>query len=43
LPGGTCTHWKAPPLHGARQKRSFAYSPMISNAILPVARLIMVA
>ena len=20
LPGGACTHWKAPPLHGARQK-----------------------
>jgi hypothetical protein len=23
MPGGACTHWKAPPLHGARQKRSF--------------------
>src|SRR3982074_551875 len=23
LPGGACTHWKAPPLHGARQIRSF--------------------
>ena len=22
LPGGTCTHWKAPPLHGAHVKRS---------------------
>jgi hypothetical protein len=22
LPGGTGTHWKAPPLHGARQKRT---------------------
>ena len=22
-PGGTCTHWKAPPSHGARKKRSF--------------------
>src|SRR5882757_3312733 len=20
LPGGTCTHWKAPPFHGARHK-----------------------
>src|SRR5712664_2371074 len=20
LPGGPCTHWKAPPFHGARQK-----------------------
>ena len=24
LPGGACTHWKAPPLHGARQKRPIA-------------------
>ena len=23
-PGGACTHWKAPPLHGARQMRAFA-------------------
>src|SRR5437764_8838142 len=22
LPGGPCTHWKAPPFHGARQKRT---------------------
>src|SRR4051812_36394353 len=22
-PGGACTHWKAPPLHRARRKRSF--------------------
>src|SRR5215475_14887855 len=22
-PGGTCTHWKAPPCHGARHKRTF--------------------
>src|ERR1700761_394210 len=22
-PGGTCTHWKAPPSHGARKLRSF--------------------
>jgi hypothetical protein len=22
LPGGTCTHWKAPPFHGARQNRT---------------------
>jgi hypothetical protein len=22
LPGGACTHWKAPPLHGARQKQT---------------------
>src|SRR3954451_4672187 len=23
-PGGACTHWKAPPLHGARRSRPFA-------------------
>src|SRR5450631_1994223 len=23
LPGGACTHWKAPPFHGARHKRPF--------------------
>jgi hypothetical protein len=23
LPGGACTHWKAPPLHGAHPKRTF--------------------
>ena len=23
LPGGPCTHWKAPPLHGARHQLSF--------------------
>ena len=23
-PGGACTHWKAPPSHGARKQRSFA-------------------
>ena len=23
LPGGTCTHWKAPPYHGARRKHQF--------------------
>jgi hypothetical protein len=22
LPGGACTHWKAPPFHGARQFRT---------------------
>src|SRR6266850_6403877 len=22
LPGGACTHWKAPPCHGARQKQT---------------------
>src|SRR3979411_1840390 len=28
LPGGTCTHWKAPSLHGARQKRPSACLPV---------------
>src|ERR1700746_443909 len=23
-PGGACTHWKAPPCHGARGKRTFS-------------------
>jgi len=23
LPGGICTHWKAPPLHGAHPNRTF--------------------
>ena len=31
LPGGPCTHWKAPPCHGARQKRK---SPFIIRPIL---------
>src|ERR1019366_8521350 len=22
-PGGTCTHWKAPPLHGSHPKQTF--------------------
>jgi hypothetical protein len=26
LPGGACTHWKAPPYHGARQKQPMAIS-----------------
>jgi class 3 adenylate cyclase len=25
LPGGACTHWKAPPLHGARQLQTFRF------------------
>src|SRR6266851_7820346 len=27
LPGGACTHWKAPPFHGARQERSLVFAP----------------
>ena len=30
LPGGICTHWKAPPFHGARRKRTFAGDPELS-------------
>jgi hypothetical protein len=30
LPGGVCTHWKAPPLHGARQKRTSANLAILS-------------
>src|SRR6201981_1773591 len=26
-PGGACTHWKAPPFHGARRKRPFRLRP----------------
>ena len=26
-PGGACTHWKAPPFHGARRKQPFAGPP----------------
>src|SRR5450631_810092 len=28
LPGGACTHWKAPPFHGARHRRSFQELPL---------------
>src|SRR5260370_12321176 len=33
LPGGVCTHWKAPPLHGARQQRK-----SLSHSITASAR-----
>src|SRR6266404_2352975 len=33
LPDGICTHWKAPPLHGARQEQTFTVS------LLSVARV----
>src|SRR5208282_1844164 len=32
-PGGTCTHWKAPPSHGARKYRPFADG--LSNGSCP--------
>jgi len=31
-PGGACTHWKAPPCHGAHPKR-----PFITALIVPAA------
>ena len=39
LPGGICTHWKAPPFHGARQKRSFRCMTQI-NELYPRRRLL---
>ena len=30
LPGGACTHWKAPPSHGAHPKRTHAPQQMVS-------------
>lgn len=39
LPGGTCTHWRAPPCHGAHPKQTFTSSLRAScgslAAILP--------
>jgi hypothetical protein len=35
-PGGACTHWKAPPWHGARRKRLFEVAEP-SNAIAGTA------
>src|SRR5271156_1573534 len=32
-PGGACTHWKAPPSHGARKKRSFA-DPLLKTTFI---------
>src|SRR6516165_7678460 len=31
-PGGPCTHWKAPPCHGARGLRSFLRHPSLAQA-----------
>ena len=34
-PGGACTHWKAPPSHGARKQRTFAtvsQTPVVAAA-----------
>jgi hypothetical protein len=38
LPGGTCTHWKAPPCHGAhpiRTFRTFQPSPSLPRQMTP--------
>src|SRR3979411_1585501 len=32
LPGGACTHWKAPPLHGARQQQTSARLPSMTSS-----------
>ena len=32
LPGGTCTHWKAPPCHGAHPTRTLAPAPFMDVA-----------
>jgi len=32
LPGGPCTHWKAPPLHGAHPERPFGLISPIAFA-----------
>jgi hypothetical protein len=32
LPGGPYTHWKAPPFHGARQKRTFSTRSLRAQA-----------
>src|ERR1700758_2181542 len=29
-PGGTCTHWKAPPCHGARGRRTMRFLVKVS-------------
>jgi len=31
LPGGTCTHWKTPPFHGARQEPPPALARLIKE------------
>ena len=42
LPGGTCTHWKAPPFHGAHQKRHrrcHSITPLARPRVRPIGRL----
>src|SRR5262249_44142803 len=37
-PGGACTHWKAPPCHGARGQRSFVSTDR-SGRVAPIPDL----
>src|SRR6478736_3942567 len=39
LPGGPCTHWKAPPFHGARHKRTNALQQKSHHSITLSARV----
>src|SRR6478735_11713844 len=34
LPGGACTHWKAPPLHGAHPERTLARRLSAQDVVL---------
>src|ERR1700738_2537805 len=39
-PGGPCTHWKAPPFHGARRFRSFPRSSvqcLVPKPVIPAS------
>src|SRR5580700_5387452 len=38
LPGGPCTHWKAPPFHGARHLRTHALPAKAHHSITSSAR-----
>jgi hypothetical protein len=38
-PGGACTHWKAPPFHGARQEPTLAPQQRRRYSIASLARL----
>jgi hypothetical protein len=39
LPGGTCTHWKAPPFHGARQEPPLALQTKDRETFLPMTAI----
>jgi len=34
LPGGTCTHWKAPPCHGAHPNRTLTLGRTVPETVL---------